>query len=345
MNKVNLAELAALIGGRVVGDDALEVERFAPFDAAGPGDITFITNSKYLKKLAVSRATAVIVQAEMAAPCALIVCSNPYLAFAKVLERLYVKPLEPQGILPGAQVHDSALIGVDVTIHPGCHVGENVVIGAGTTLLPNVVIYRDVRIGKDCIVHAGVVVREECLIGDRVLLQPSVVIGSDGFGFAPDGERYVKIPQVGNVIIEDDVEIGAGSCIDRAALGSTVIGRGTKLDNLVHIAHNVSIGENTVLAAQVGIAGSTKIGKHSTFGGQVGVAGHITVGENTTAGGKSGITSNTAGNQVLSGIPAMPHRDWLKVSMSLVKLPQMRQNLGSLHKRVEALENLLKEDV
>jgi UDP-3-O-[3-hydroxymyristoyl] glucosamine N-acyltransferase len=344
MKSVNLAELASLIGGRVVGDDTLEVERFAPFDAAGPGDITFITNPKYLKKLAESRATAVIVQAETAAPCALIVCSNPYLAFAKVLERLYVTPLKPQGILPGAQVHSTASIGADVTIHPGCHIGENVVIGAGTTLLPNVVIYRDARIGKDCTFHAGVVVREACTIGDRVLLQPSAVIGSDGFGFAPDGERYVKIPQIGNVIIEDDVEVGAGTCIDRAALGSTLIGRGSKLDNLVHIAHNVTIGENTVLAAQVGIAGSTKIGKHCTFGGQVGIAGHVSVGDHTTAGGKSGITSNTAGNQILSGIPAIPHRDWLKVSMTLAKLPQMRQNLNSLNRRLDVLEHKLKED-
>jgi UDP-3-O-[3-hydroxymyristoyl] glucosamine N-acyltransferase len=344
MNKVNLAELASLVDGRVVGDDTLEIEGFAPFDAAKPGDITFITNSKYLKKIAESRASAIIVQAEIAAPCALIVCSNPYLAFAKVLERLYVKPVKPQGILPGALIHATAKVGANVTIYPGCHVGENVVIGDGTTLMPNVVIYRDVAVGKGCTFHAGVVVREECLIGNRVLLQPSVVIGSDGFGFAPDGERYVKIPQIGNVIVEDDVEIGAGSCIDRAALGSTLIRSGSKLDNLVHIAHNVSLGENTVLAAQVGIAGSTKIGRHCTFGGQVGVAGHVSVGDNTTAGGKSGITSNTVGNQILSGIPAMPHRDWLKVSMSLAKLPQMRQNLNSLNQRIDVLEHKSKED-
>jgi len=344
MSKVSLAELAALVGGRVLGDESLEVERFAPFEVAGDGEITFITNPKYLKKLPESRATAVIVNQELAAPCALIICSNPYLAFARVLERLYVKPVAVQGVMAGANVHESATLGKNVTIHPGCHVGANVVIGAGTTLLPNVVIYPDVKIGESCFFHAGVVIREECIVGNRVILQPSVVVGSDGFGFAPDGERYVKIPQVGNVVIEDDVEVGAGSCVDRAALGSTRIERGCKLDNLVHIAHNVSLGANTVMAAQVGIAGSTTIGQHCTFGGQSAAAGHVKIGNNTTVGGKSAIVSNTAGGQVFSGIPAMPHRDWLKASMSLVKLPHMRQNLSALNKRLDSLENLLKED-
>jgi len=327
-----------------VGDETQVVGRFAPFDSAEKGDITFISNPKYMKKLSESRATAVIVGEETTAPCALIVCPNPYLAFAKVLERLYVKPSAPQGVMPGARVHESASLGDDVTIHPGSQVGENVAIGAGTTLMPNVVIYRDVSIGADCFFHAGVVVREDCSIGDRVIIQPSAVIGSDGFGFAPDGERYVKIPQVGNVVIEDDVEIGAGCCLDRAALGSTVIGRGSKLDNMVHIAHNVSVGANTVMAAQVGIAGSATIGQHCTFGGQAATAGHVKVGNNTTIGGKSAIAGNTEGNQVLSGIPAMPHRDWLKASMSLVKLPQMRQNLNTLNKRIDLLEDRLKED-
>lgn len=344
MNKVSLAELAALVDGRVLGDESLEVERFAPFDVAGDGDITFITNPKYLKKLPESRATAVIVNQELAAPCALIVCPNPYLAFARVLERLYVKPVVVQGVMAGASVHESATLGENVTIHPGCHVGANVAIGAGTTLLPNVVIYPDVKIGENCFFHAGVIVREASLVGNHVILQPAVVIGSDGFGFAPDGERYVKIPQIGNVVIEDDVEIGAGACIDRAALGSTRIERGCKLDNMVHIAHNVTIGANTVMAAQVGIAGSTTIGQHCTFGGQAAAAGHVKIGNNTTVGGKSAIASHTAGGQVLSGIPAMPHRDWLKASMSLVKLPQMRQSLSALQKRMDLLENTLKED-
>lgn len=344
MNKLSLAEVAALVDGQVVGDDSLTITRLVPFEQAGEGDITFITNPKYLKKLAESRATAVIVNQELAAPCALVVCRNPYLAFARVLQRLYVKPPVYQGIMPGARVHESAQIGEQVTIHPGCQIAENVVIGQGTILMPNVVIYRDVKVGEECFFHAGVVVREECEIGDRVILQPSVVVGSDGFGFAPDGERYEKIPQIGTVIIEDDVEIGAGSCIDRGALGATRIEQGCKLDNLVHIAHNVTVGAHTVMAAQVGIAGSTRIGRHCTFGGQAAAAGHVTIGSNTTVGGKSAVAGNTPGNQVLSGIPTMPHRDWLKTSMSLVRLPQMRQDLSALSKRLELLENRLKED-
>ena len=344
MCKATLAELAALVDGHVLGDESLEVQCFAPFETAGEGDVTFITNPKYLKKLGETRATAVIVNQELTAPCALIVCANPYLAFAKTLERLYVKPQVPLGIMPGAHVHESASIGDAVTIHPGCHIGANVTIGAGTTLQPNVVVYPDVTIGEGCFIHAGVIIREACNIGNRVILQPSVVIGSDGFGFAPDGERYEKIPQVGNVVIGDDVEIGAGACIDRAALGSTRIEKGCKLDNLVHIAHNVTIGANTVMAAQVGIAGSTTIGQHCTFGGQSAASGHVKIGNNTMVGGKSAIVNNTAGGRVLSGIPAMPHRDWLKASMSLVKLPQMRQNLNALNKRVDLLENTLKED-
>jgi len=344
MCKATLAELAALVDGHILGDESLEVQGFAPFETAGEGDITFITNPKYLKKLGETRATAVIVNQELAAPCALIVCANPYLAFAKTLKRLYVKPQVPLGIMSGAHVHESSSIGDAVTIHPGCHIGANVTIGAGTTLQPNVVVYPDVTIGEGCFFHAGVIIREACHIGNRVILQPSVVIGSDGFGFAPDGERYEKIPQVGNVVIGDDVEIGAGACIDRAALGSTRIEKGCKLDNLVHIAHNVTIGANTVMAAQVGIAGSTTIGQHCTFGGQSAASGHVKIGNNTMVGGKSAIVSNTAGGRVLSGIPAMPHRDWLKASMSLVKLPQMRQNLNALNKRVDLLENTLKED-
>lgn len=344
MNKLSLAEVAALAAGRVVGDETLEISGFAPFEQAGEGDITFITNPKYLKKLAESRATAVIVSQELAAPCALVVCPNPYLAFARVLERLYVKPPVHQGIMPGARVHESAVIGEQVTIHPGCHVAQDVVIGDGTILLPNVVLYRNVKVGAGCFFHAGVVIREDCVVGNRVILQPSVVVGSDGFGFAPDGERYVKIPQIGNVVIEDDVEIGAGSCIDRGALGATRIEQGCKLDNLVHIAHNVTVGAHTVMAAQVGIAGSTRIGRHCTFGGQAAAAGHISIGANTTVGGKSAVAGNTPGNQVLSGIPTMPHRDWLKTSMSLVRLPRMRQDLSALLKRLDLLENRLKED-
>jgi UDP-3-O-[3-hydroxymyristoyl] glucosamine N-acyltransferase len=180
-------------------------------------------------------------------------------------------------------------------------------------------------------------------LGDRVVLQPNAVVGSDGFGFAPDGEMYFKIPQIGIVVLEDDVEIGACSCIDRAAMGQTLIKKGTKIDNLVQIGHNVEVGENTIMVAQVGIAGSAVIGKHCTFGGQSGSVGHIKVGDNVTVAARGTITGNTDGNQIMAGFPMMPHKDWLKASSSFSKLPEMRKELSRLNKKIAELENKLKE--
>jgi len=343
MATATLRELAELVGGRVIGDPELQVGRLTSIDQAGAGDITFVSKPKYLKLLAQSRATAVMVNEEVPAPMALIVCPNPYLAFARVLQRLHVERPASRGVMTGALVDPSARLAEGVTVYPGCVVGARVEIGSGTILYPNVVIYDDVRIGRDCTLHAGAVVREECRLGDRVILQPSAVIGSDGFGFAPDGERYEKIPQVGIVVIEDDVEIGAASCIDRAALGETRVKQGVKLDNLVQIAHNVVVGEHTVMASQVGIAGSTVIGRHCTFGGQAGTAGHIRIGDNLTVGGRGGLTGSIEGNQVVSGTPAMPHKEWLKASMSFARLPGMRKELNRLKQQIEELQQLLKE--
>ena len=339
-----LEHLAALIGAKVIGDGTLEISRVAPIDAAGPGDITFVANPKYLSRLAQTKASAVIVAPGVEAPgVALLVCGNPYLGFARILTELHAQRPAPQGVMAGANVDPTAQIGADVTIHPGCVVGPGASIGRGSILHPGVVLYTGVRIGEDCLLHGGVVVREGCRLGNRVILQPNAVIGSDGFGFAPDGSRYYKIPQVGIVEIEDDVEIGACSCVDRAAMGVTHIGRGTKIDNLVQIAHNVNVGEDTILVAQCGIAGSTTIGNHCTFGGQSAVVGHIKVGDNVMLGGQSGIAGNTEGNQVLSGSPAMPHREWLKASMSFGKLPEMRRELNQLRRQFDELAELVKE--
>ncbi len=339
-----LRELAELVGGKVVGDDRLEILRVAPIDSAGPDEITFVANPKYLPKLAQTRAAAAIVSAGVESPgMPLLVCANPYLAFAKILTRLQTSPAPTQGVMAGASVDPSARLADGVTIHPGCVVGPAVRIGRGTVLHPGVVLYAGVEVGADSLLHAGVVVREGCRLGDRVILQPNAVIGSDGFGFAPDGSRYYKIPQVGIVVIEDDVEVGACCCIDRAAMGVTRIGRGTKIDNLVQIGHNVAIGEDTILVAQVGIAGSTVIGNHCTFGGQSAVVGHIKVGDNVMLVGQSGIVGNTEGGQILSGSPAMPHREWLKASMSFAKLPEMRKELTRLRRQLDEMETLLKE--
>lgn len=339
-----LQELSELVGGRVVGDPNLEIKRLTSFEEAGPGDIIFITKAVYADRLAESQASAVILAKEVGgAPCAQLVCSNPYLAFARILNHLQVQVPEPVGVLPGAYVDPSAVLDADVSIYPGCHVGVGVRIGRGTILHPNVVIYPHVSVGEDCLFYSGCVVREDCVIGQRVILQPNAVIGSDGFGFAPDGERYEKIPQVGNVVLEDDVEIGAGACVDRAALGTTRLCAGTKIDNLVQIGHNVTIGPHTVMAAQTGIAGSTSIGRHCTFGGQSATAGHLHIGDNVMVGGKGGLASNTEGNQVLSGVPAMPHREWLKSSKILPKLPEIRKEMIRLRRQVDELQMLLKE--
>jgi UDP-3-O-[3-hydroxymyristoyl] glucosamine N-acyltransferase len=340
-----LQQLAELIGGQVQGNPAQEIARVYPIDQAGEGDITFVANPKYLARLDECRASAIIVVPGVTAPGRnLLICANPYLAFAKILTFLQVPPRPVKGVMAGAHVAETAKLAAGVTIYPGCVVGENVQIGSGTTLYPGVIVYDDAVIGCDCLLHAGVIVREGCILQDRVILQPAVIIGSDGFGFAPDGSAYYKIPQVGIVVLEEDVEIGAGSCIDRAALGETRIRRGTKLDNLVQIGHNAEIGEDCILVAQVGIAGSSKIGRHCTFGGQAAVAGHLTVGDNVMIGGRGGATKDVRANQVLSGVPLIPHKQWLKASMSFAKLPQMRKELQRVTKRLEELEAQVKED-
>lgn len=341
-----LQTLADLVGGELQGNPGLDILRVAPIDQAQPGDVTFVANPKYLAKLKQCQASAVLLAPGVKAPGGLnlIICDNPYLAFAKILTFLQGAKRSPQGVMAGAFVAESAVVDESATVYPGCVVGERVTLGVGTVLYPGVVLYDDVTIGKDCLLHAKSVVREGCRLHDRVILQPAAVIGSDGFGFAPDGESYYKIPQVGIVVLEDDVEIGSGSCVDRAALGETRICRGTKLDNLVQIGHNVKVGENCILVSQSGIAGSTTIGNHCTFGGQSAVSGHLTVGDNVMIGARGGAAGDVAANQILSGTPLMPHKQWLRSTMVFPKLPEMRKDLQKMKKRLEELESLLKEN-
>ena len=339
-----LKQLADLVGGTVVGNENLEIHRVASIENAQADEITFLANPKYLPLLETSKASAIIVKPEVEAPGrTLLKCANPYLAFAKILTALHVHPPEVQGVMTGASVDPQAAIAEGATVHPGCVVGKNTRVGAGTTLFAGVILYDNVTIGRNCLIHAGVVIREGCRIGDRVIIQPGAVIGSDGFGFAPDGSGYFKIPQVGIVVLEDDVEIGANTCLDRAAIGETRIGRGTKVDNLVQLAHGVKVGEDSIIVAQVGIAGSTTIGRHCTIGGQAGIAGHIKIGDLTMIGGQSGVSNNVKGGQVVSGTPAIPHKDWLKASISYAKLPEMRKELTRLRRQIEELEILIKE--
>ena len=342
----SLAVLADLVGGCVSGDPSISVSGVAPLNVAGPDQISFLANPKYQAQLADCQAAAIIVhpslQGIMSTP--LLLTENPYLAFAKILTYFEVPSHVGQGVMPGAHVHPDAVVGKNVTIEPGCVVSAGAKVGSGTHLHPNVVIGVDAVIGEDCILYANVSVREKCVLGNRVILQPGAVIGADGYGFAPDGQSYYKIPQVGYVVIEDDVEIGACSCIDRGTLGVTRIARGVKIDNLVQVAHNVQVGEVTLLVAQTGIAGSTVIGKHCVFGGQSATAGHVKVGDNVTLAARGGISNNVDGNQSLAGAPAMPHREWLKATMTMQHLPEMRRELKQLMKQVDELKRKLSED-
>lgn len=340
-----LQQLADLVRGEVSGDSEVDIFRVAPIDHAQEGDITFVANPKYLAQLKNCQASAVILAPGIDTPGGnFIICENPYLAFAKILTFLQVPERSVKGIMPGAWVAESAVVDKAATVYPGCVVGERVKIGSGSILFPGAVVYDDVMIGENCILHANSVVREGCRLDNRVILQPAAIIGSDGFGFAPDSSSYYKIPQVGIVVLEDDVEIGSNSCVDRAALGETRIRRGTKLDNLVQIAHNVDVGEDCILVAQGGIAGSTRIGNHCTFGGQMAIAGHLKVGDNVMIGARGGASGNVASNQILSGVPLMPHKQWLRATMTLPKLPEMRKDLQKMKKRLEGLEALLKEN-
>jgi UDP-3-O-[3-hydroxymyristoyl] glucosamine N-acyltransferase len=342
----SLAELAELVGGSVYGDPSISVSGVAPLDLAGAEHISFLANPKYQDRVADCKAAAIIVHPSLAGSVQrpLLLADNPYLAFAKILTHFVAVPHVGRGVMAGAHVHEDALVGEDVTISPGCVVSAGAEIGRGSCLQPNVVIGDDAVVGEDCLLHANVTVRERCLIGNRVIVQPGAVIGSDGFGFAPDGDAYYKIPQAGHVIIEDDVEIGACSCIDRGTLGVTRICRGVKIDNLVQVAHNVVVGEDTVLVAQTGIAGSTVIGRHCTFGGQSAVTGHIKVGDHVTLAARGGISNNVGDNQDLAGVPAIPHRDWLKAAMTVTHLPEMRRELNRLKNQVKELQRKLSED-
>lgn len=332
-------ELAVYLGGTVQGDENLVVNGLAPLENAGPDKITFLANPKYAAKVAGTAAGAVLM-----APGGerygrtTIEVANPYLGFAKLLTLFYTKPHPPLGVLPEAKVGTQVTLGKDISIYPGACIGNNVSIGERTVIHSGVVLYDGAIIGDDCVIHANAVVRERCRIGCRCIIQPGAVIGSDGFGYAADGRSYYRIPQIGIVVLEDDVEIGANSCIDRAALEVTLIKHGTKLDNLVQVAHNCQIGEDCMIVSQVGISGSTKIGNHVTLAGQVGVAGHLTIGDNVMVGAQSGVPGSLAANAGYSGSPTMPHKEWLRAMAMVPRLPELKKTVNALEKRLAELE-------
>lgn len=342
---MKLRELAERLECSLDGDGEVVVERVAGIEQAGPGDLTFVSNPRYLAALRTTKASAVIVGEDSApAPCAMLRSGNPYLSFARAIGMFSGEDRPMPGIHPLTAIAADAQLGADVSIGPFVAIGEGARIGARVAIGPNVTIGRGVQIGDDCRLHAGVSIRERAILGRRVIVQDGAVIGSDGFGFArrADGS-YEKIPQPGLVILEDDVEIGANTTIDRPAVGETRVRSGAKVDNLVQIGHGVAVGRNTLLCAQVGIAGSSTIGDDAVLAGQVGVAGHIAVGNRVTATAQTGIPNSVEAGTLVSGYPAIPNRDWLKASAIFKRLPELKKTISGLEARLATLEEQLNQ--
>ena len=335
-----LAELAEWVGGRISGDGQQVIADAAPFEDAGPKAITLARSAKYLCRVDRSQAGAVIVpEGFEQTGLNLLQSPNPYAAFARILALFHPPEQLSGGIHPSVVVGQGTRCEPDAAIGAMTVIGNHVRIGKRATIYPGVVVGDNVTIGDDVRLYPHVAVLERCRLGHRVTIQAGSVIGSDGFGFAPDGDIYHKIPHTGIVQIDDDVEIGAGNTIDRGTFGMTHIEKGVKTDNLVHIAHNVTVGENTILVAQVGISGSTTLGRHVVLAGQVGVAGHIHIGDHVMVGWQSGIAGDVPAGQIISGSPTMPHKTWLRVQRIIPRLPELRKKLSDLEKRLRNLES------
>ena len=332
-------QIAEFINGHVEGDENATVNTFAKIEEGKKGAISFLSNPKYTHFLYDTQSSVVLVNKDVVlehpVQATLIRVDNAYECVARLLQMYESMKPRKQGIHPQACIADSATIADYCYVGAFAFIGENVTIGKGTQVYPHTVIEDHAVIGEDCILYPNVSIYHDCHIGNRVILHSGAVIGADGFGFAPNEHGYDKIPQIGNVVIEDDVEIGANTCIDRSTMGSTVVHKGTKIDNLVQIAHNVEVGENTVMSAQVGIAGSTKVGSWCMFGGQAGFAGHITVGDRSFVGAQCGVNSSLKGNERVIGSPAMEPKSFFRSSVIFKKLPDMYRDLEALKKEMK----------
>ncbi len=334
---MTLGAITEVLGCKLVGDPGLEITRVAGLAEAGPGDLTFLSNPRYFRKAQATRATAILATSDkLAGRLAVLVSSDPYLDFARALELFNPAPPRRPGIHPTAVVHPTASLGEGAGVGPYVVIERGVAVGNNATLRPHVVIERDARIGDDFTAHSGVTVCHGTRIGNRVTLHHGVTVGSDGFGFAkrPDG-GHRKIPQTGVVVIEDEVEIQAGSCVDRAAVGETRIGRGAIVDNLVQIGHAAKIGANTILCAQVGIAGSTTIGANCVLAGQVGVINHLRIGDGTVITAQSGVGHDLPAGSRVSGSPAFDNRRWLRSTAVFTRLSDLDRQVRRLRKRSE----------
>lgn len=335
-------QIASVIGGKIEGDKDAKVRTFAKIEEGVEGAISFLSNPKYTHYIYDTKSSVVIVNEDVelegtVAPT-LIRVKNAYESIAQLLQIYEASKPKKTGVSPQAYISPTAKLGKDCYVGPFACIGEGTIIGDGCQIYPHAVIGDNVKMGNNCILYPNTTVYQGCKIGNNVTLHAGSVIGADGFGFAPNADGYDKIPQIGIVTIEDNVEIGANTCVDRSTMGSTVIRKGVKLDNLVQVAHNVEIGENTVMSAQVGIAGSTKVGSWCMFGGQVGIAGHITIGDKTFLGAQSGVPGSLKGGEELIGTPPMNPRNYFKSQAIFRRLPDMYKELEALKKTIEELK-------
>ena len=334
---MKLSELAAQTGARVEGDPELEITGAAGLDNAQPGHVTFLANPRYTPRVNETQAAAIFAaeDAKIEKSISILRAKDPYLAYTRALRLFHPEPKIAPAIHPTAFIDPTAKVADDVWIGAYAVVGREVEIASGARIHPHVTIYDNVTIGRDAVIHSGTAIRERSVIGERVILHNNVVIGCDGFGYAKDeARRWLKIPQTGRVVIEADVEIGAGTTIDRASVGESRIGRGTKIDNLVQIGHSCTVGEDSLLCAQVGLAGSSHIGNRVILAGQAGVAGHLRIGDDVVVTAKSATSHDVPAGQMISGIPAFANKEWLRATAAFRRLGEMQRKLRELERRL-----------
>lgn len=342
----SLTALADLLGAKVVGNGERLIEGIRPLDQAGPEHLSFLHNPKYLDQAAASPAGAILVQSADRLPDRdLLVCDEPYLAVARALEVFHPRSAPTPGVHPSAVVSEDLSLGEGASVGPQAAIGRGVTIGENTEVGAGCVLGDGVQLGDDVLLHPRVVIEDGCRVGHRCIVQAGAVIGSDGYGFATVDGVHHKVPQVGIVVLEDDVEIQANTTIDRATMGETRICRGTKIDNLVQVAHNVQVGDHCLLVSQSGISGSTKIGKHSVFAGQAGAAGHLEIGDQVVVTARAAAMKSVPDGTILAGFPGRPQAEWMRTQAAVQRLSSMRKKVAELERRIAAIEDDGEEQV